>query len=115
MPKLTGVNERSYIKSPKQGAVIIARRFNLDFASDVIKRKFCRNILMDRLRLRSHGGLSLNHARSGRLRGNFSRRSMPVFMMGRVICFCEIFEKLSYVRYICRSFCLLHTFAFIWV
>ncbi|VDL74578.1 unnamed protein product [Nippostrongylus brasiliensis] len=45
--------------------------------------------------LRSHGGLSLNHARSGRLRGNLSRRSMPVFMMGRHFSWCSGAEDMT--------------------
>lgn len=51
------------------------------------------NLHQHPMRLRSHGGLSLNHARSGRLRGNLSRRSMPVFMMGVEDMTCPICHK----------------------
>lgn len=45
------------------------------------------------MRLRSHGGLSLNHTRTGRLRGNLSRRSMPVFTMGAEDMTCPVCHK----------------------
>ncbi|KJH51805.1 hypothetical protein DICVIV_01996 [Dictyocaulus viviparus] len=51
------------------------------------------NFQNSQMRIRSHGSTGLSYMRTGRIRGNVSRRSMPVFMMGVEDMTCPICHK----------------------